>query len=697
MKAYYSCAELAAMKLDGYPTSKPSVKIRVEKEGWLKREVPAKGGKGGVKTEYQLPAHLARALHNKALATQVAAIAPAADGSTAVAIASNTAVPANAMMAENISLAIAQMTDDQRDVMQARENLMRFVSEFKGSVSAALDFINAAYADGTLNAHLTWSMKNAWDKPREPLVITRSTYNKWCDVKNKRGVAAPLKPQKDMRVKPWHAAAIALKQRPQGTTYQYILDELQPQFPYLTYGMITRFFSEKFSKSDVLKGRHTGSALKAHQKYQTRDTSDIEPWGELHMDGWNTHFTAPHPVSGQYVTYEIWHAHDIATKYTPPVSIGLTENFEVIAKCIENAIRFGGVPRIIQTDSTKVIKNSARMKTDPHTALAERFGFSFVHPKQVGNSQANGTPENFNTSLDRASRELATYQGKGMDSLTLKRVKKITAKLAKAQADGDVEATERYLLEAQKQGKGLVFTSWDQAVAWINDTIEKLNNRPHRSLPKIADATTGKMRHQTPAEALKAAYEAGWQPVLVEESILEASFRTHVKVKVTRQMVSPYGGMKYSAPALDHHEGETVVVVYDSMNYETVTVKDLHGSVICTANFMHSIKRAQSYKDYTEEKRALAQIKLRQTQIEQIVQNTPSLANEYGEVIEGNFRRDDGLIDVPKEMPKPPEPERAFEHEMPEKVTEKSWSETLMWLHGDSESDPKPKELAAIS
>ncbi len=671
MKGWYSAKELAEMGLAGMPMSKKGVIDLVTREKWKSKKREGKGGG----FEYQPPESILKQINNTQLISAVVEV--------------KKALPA----VEVAPVDTAALSTHQRDVMQARDNLIKFVQIYQGSVSQALAHINQAYEAGLLNAHLTWSLKHAWDKPREPLTLTRDTYNKWVAVKKTRGVAAPLKPQKDMSVKPWHAAAIALKQRPQGTTHQYILDTLQSQYPYLSYGMINRFFAEKFSKIDALKGRHTGSALKSHMKYNKRDTSGIEPWGELHMDGWNTHFTAPHPVSGEFVTYEIWHAHDIATKYTPPVSIGLTENFEVIAKCIENAIRFGGVPRIIQTDSTKVIKNSARMKTDPHTALSERFGFTFVHPHEVGNSRANGTPENFNTSLDRESRELATYQGKGMDSLTLKRVKKITAKMVKAQHEGDAEQAEILRLEAQKQGKGLVFTSYQEALDWINCTIDKLNNRPHRSLPKIADATTGKMRHQTPAEALKAAFDTGWQPLKVPEDVLINAFRTHVKVKVTSQMVKPYGRMYYQHPALDHMNGETVVVVYDSMNYEQVVVKSLDGTTICVANYRLSVGRSQSFQAHTEEKRALAQIKLRQTQIEQIKQNTPSLT---GVVIDGHFAKGDDLIAVEHEMPQTPQIDQAFVHELPEKEVERSWSETLMWLHGEDDK-PKNEDLAVGS
>ena len=50
----------------------------------------------------------------------------------------------------------------------------------------------------------------------------------------------------------------------------------------------------------------------------------------MFSDGWNTHFTAPHPVHGRFVTREIWHAHCVATKHVPPFAIGYTETTDLI-------------------------------------------------------------------------------------------------------------------------------------------------------------------------------------------------------------------------------------------------------------------------------------------------------------------------------------------------------------------------------
>lgn len=52
---WYSAAQLAAMKLPGLPANERRMRDRVNKEKWASRQVPSKGGKSGMRTEYQPP------------------------------------------------------------------------------------------------------------------------------------------------------------------------------------------------------------------------------------------------------------------------------------------------------------------------------------------------------------------------------------------------------------------------------------------------------------------------------------------------------------------------------------------------------------------------------------------------------------------------------------------------------------------
>lgn len=511
----------------------------------------------------------------------------------------------------------------------------------------------------------------------------------------------PRLPKKDFSVQPWHAAAVALRTRPQGGTMAWIHSELRRAGHKVSYHQLGRFFREKFSQIDQVKGRFTGSQLRAVRFYQHRTAEGLAPADEVHADGWTTHFTAPHPVTGEFITYEVWHFHDVATRYVTPPGIGLAEQFEVIAKGLENYIRVFGRPLILQTDSTRIIRGSERFTKAVHS-LEERIGCTIVHPKEVGNSQANGICENFNRSwLDIRSRELATYQNPGrMDELSYKRVKRLTSAMVRAASAGDVEAYEKNRAEAARMGKGRVFSSAHEAREWILQICEEYNQRPHRALKKIRDPQTGMLRHQSPAEALAEHCANGWTPVAVEEDTLIDLFRPVKVCRVVRETVSPYGGMRYrNAEVLGHWNGKQVMVSYDIHDYRTVWVKTLGGELICEAQFVTATGyRAKSAYEAAEEKRAKAQIRGLKNKIRQVERERLG-----GEVIDG-----DGLISA-RDLIEPPAAkvevlrpvrevlgeDQPSEHRR--EMREMSWEETKMWLygHGKDLRDGDPEDEVA--
>lgn len=593
--------------------SKQGAKKRADKESWPYIEQSGRGGKQWLYPLATLPKAIREAIFSQQL--NAVALVPAVSVAPVVEVNASTDLAVSAR---------CEMTDSQRDVELAIETLFRCIADYPGSETAALRIINEQARLGTLPSHLASAVARCRDKAsgvrKTDDAISRSTVQKWKKRKELTGTYAPRKPQKDMRIKPWHALAVALKQRPQGSIHSWIQQQLQAQFgaEAPSYDVLCRFYREKFSSGEQLKGRHLGSALSAHKFYQHRTSDGMAPWQEVHADGWNTHFTAPHPVTGEFVTYEVWHFHDVATRFVTPPGIGLTENFEVIVAGLARCVAVGGIMALLQTDSTKIIKGSDRFTADPVVSLADRAGFTVVHPK-VGNSQANGIPENFNKYLDRRSRELATYQARGMDSLTLKRVKKITAKMVKAQSAGDALEANQLRQEATRMGKGYVFASRDDAVAWINRIHDEFNDLPHSSLKKLRDPATGKMRHQTPREALVEARSEGWEPVMLSSEHMVDLFRIHARKKVMRETVQPYGGMRYFHPELEHWNGKEVMVAYDSMDWRQVWVKSTDGALICVAEFVEAKGyRPQSQNEMALEKRMKAQIKRKEQNIETI-------------------------------------------------------------------------------
>lgn len=558
-------------------------------------------------------------------------------------------------------------TNQQRAVSDARQTILRQVKRLEEASGhstrrAMLTFLTQATAGrlegDAMTAVLLLSRDSRGRKASNAHVNaqglpTLRTLQNW--LKRAEGSApgdnlAPRLPQADMVLDAWMVLAVELKRRPQKPTTTMVLSQMKDAWPEfsqrwvqknrterggqlatreqlaalaarLTFpsaDQLYRFFRDKFSTLDLLDGQHLGSALREHKFYQHRTSAGLEPFVEVHADGWNTHFLAPHPVTGEYVSYEVWHFHDVATRYTTPFSIGMSESADVIMKGLENCIRVGGVPAVWQTDSTGSVKN-AKVEFDPVASLSARAGLTVVHPQTVGNSQANGIAENYNTRLDRESRALATYMHpERQDSLAFKQVRKFTGQMVKAAAKGDTEAHKAARAAALRVGKGILFESKAQMVQWLDDMRVKSNHTPHSALKKITD-NTGKVRHQTPQEALDAAIASGWCPVALDEASLVELFRQHIRKVVTRETVSTFAGQRYRHDALGAYNGQEVLVAMDTMDAERVWVKEIDGRLICEAQFVNATGyRSQSMYEWALEKRMNAQIKRRTNQIDAI-------------------------------------------------------------------------------
>lgn len=684
---------------------KRTAEIRAVNESWPFEERPHPGKPKRFYPRTALPEEVRMALGVLELnrTPAIAAPLPAAPTASAVAVAPP---------------APGDMTDQQRGTEHARAMVLaaldRMMAASGRKREAAMVTLLTNAAAGKLDAPLIAMLKTARSergrKGENDLPSVR-TLKRWVAEQANGGTLAPRKTrEKDMSVKPWHALALELRTRPQGSHLTWLAEQLEAQWqpawgekPADVYSVVYRFFRDKFSQMDQLKGRYTGSQLRSKRFYQHRTAAGLAPADEVHADGWNTHFTAPHPKTGDFVTYEIWHFHDIATRYVTPPGLSLTENFEVIAKGLENFIRVFGVPLIVQTDSTKIVKNNPAFTKALHS-FEERLGITIVHPMEVGNSQANGICENFNISyLDKRSRELATCQNKSMDSLTFKRVGKITGKMVKAQKEGDLIEAEKLRMEAQRAGKGKVFASHAEAVAWINRIVEEFNDKPHGGLPKITCQTTGKKRHQTPSEALNEHIANGWKPALMggtpeaHEIHLVAAFRRRKECKVYRETVSPFAGNRYAnAEILPHWEGKKLWVAFDQDDAGQVWIFGAKGELICRAELVEATGyRAKTAYEAAEEKRAKAQIRHREMQIEQIrAQRMPDKGAIEGEFEEIKTLAD--VIDITPAMPKR-EAEKTLADIMPEAQTEEaqlSYMDTIMALYGD-EDEAEKREVAA--
>lgn len=604
---------------------KRSIERQAEKEGWEFTEEASPG-------RYKKRIYAIKDLPKDIQFTVLTKRKNNAETSTAIAMANaekSSELAGKELVKQSVSSEIIVSSDDdidqtvtetQRDIGQAISVLVRWIDGNRPglSIAQALRYLNQGYKAGTLEGFLVSALDRCKQKAsgvaKTDNILTASTLDKWRKRYKEQGDYIPKIRQKDMTLQAWHIdlAEMLKKNRTKKCTSSMI-EVLKEKYgsDVVTEGKVYRWLKEKYSKKEIIKGRHTGMQLRSRQAYQPRTADGMFPWQEVHADGWNTHFTAPHPVTFDPVTYELWDFHDVATRYIPPFGIGLSENYEVIAKGIENAIRDGGVMCILQCDSTRIVKNNLKFTGDMVRSIADNAGFTIVHPKAVGNAQANGIAENWHAWADKQCRVLASYQAKSADSLTLRNVKKITAKMAKAARNGDLELRDKLKAQAAKLGGGLVFEDFNEAIEWIEINLrQKWNNKPHSSLKKVRDPETGKLRHQTPQEAIDEHKANGWKPVMLDEAVLVDIFRDKKDVRVTRGMVCPYGKMLYRNLELGHYEGEKVMVWFDRYDYKEVWVRTLKGELICIAQHLESTgyRSVTAYQD-AEYNRYLAQEK----------------------------------------------------------------------------------------
>jgi len=125
----------------------------------------------------------------------------------------------------------------------------------------------------------------------------------------------------------------------------------------------------------------------------------------------------------------------------------------------------------------------------------------------------------------------------------------------------------------------------------------------------------------------------------VDSYTLIEMFRPVTQCRVTRETVTPYGGMRYQNPeVLGHWNGKTVTVYYDIHDYQTVWVKDDQGELICEAQFVSATGyRPQTAYDAAEAKRGRAQLAAAERKKQRILERRPmaALEQDTGNVIEG--------------------------------------------------------------
>lgn len=594
VKTYYSCAELAEMKLDGLPTSKPGIKIRAESDGWLSREVAAKGGRGGVKTEYQPPKAIMDLIRSSQLDT---------------AITVKTSLKPQTQSTELTVKAVdtTQLKDWQRSTAEARAAICQEVKRLAtlgGTDRAVMKLVDMA-ANSELPDHLQQlvTVANARSGKEGKRTLSRRSIYRW--LQDLEGGIANLAPKacEKVEVPVWAPYLMSLYGQPQKPSLAYCIEKLPQFLPHgveaPSYSAANRFIS-KMGNVDAQKGRMGSREIKNIKPFVRRDTSQMWPTDAYTADGHTFDAEVAHPIHSKAFRPEITTVIDIATRRVVGWSVGLAENTFGVIDALRHACTSHGIPAIFYVDNGSGFKNEAM--SNEATGFMSRLAITLTHSLPY-NSQARGIEERSHQSIwVRGAKTLATYMGEAMDAEAKQKAFKITR--------ADIKAA----------GKSKHLMPWQTFIDWCNEQVEEYNNRPHRSLIKFYDEA-GKKRNQSPNEAWAQALVEGFKPVDVEADEADDLFRPY-KEAVTRRGEIVLFTNTYFSHDLEQYHGETMRVGYDIHDASRVWVRNQAGQLVCVAEF-EANKRSyfpQTFIEQAAEKRAKGRIKRAQVKIEEAEQ-----------------------------------------------------------------------------
>jgi putative transposase len=550
--AWFTARQLADLALPSVPRSESAMIRRATRERWQSRDRAASGG-GREYAVTSLPTPARAELLRRAVET--APMPTVSDITQTIP-----APPQSALLA-----------DWQRRTMDARAAILLEVERLAalGSMRAAmLEIVTQARA-GTLPPHLRGLVAeaNARGGKTGSRQLSLRTLYRWHD-EAKRGVAAlaPVAPPPAEALPLWAAALLNAHGHPSkpklATVLRQRLPELLPPGVEPPSYATARRFLARMSIVDRERGRRGPNELLAVQAFKRRSTEGLQPLQVVTADGHSFKADIAHPMHGNPFRPEVCALMDTATRYVFGWSAGLAESSAVVMDTIRCGVERLGQFGIFYTDNGSGFV--AQAMTDEVFGLLGRIGAT-AENSTPGRAQARGKIERLQQTLWKAAaRELPTYAGRDMDREARRRVVKLV------QRDIREVGTSRGLMP------------WDAFLAWIGQVVERYNATPHRGLPRVADAITGRQRHMSPAEALADHKARGWQPRMIDAAQLDDLFRPY-EMRVTRrgEVRLPWG--IYFNQALVPHGGNQVLVGYDIHDGSRVWVRTEEGRLICIA------------------------------------------------------------------------------------------------------------------
>lgn len=569
MKTHYGIADLLALNIENFPTSRRGLEKFVQSNAFKYREVPSRG-KGGVRKEYELPKELMELIVLKSIKSNII---------TAPELAASTLGTVTELDTQKST----ELMNWQREVAENRLFIVRYLQQKVRNGMKKTPAIEQFIADA--DAHLLpkemqRAVQKANAKAGEDRTVSRRSIFDWIkavdDAESKKllviSVLAPKARQ--IGVPAWAMDLLKLWAQPQKPTLPAVL-ELLPNYlkanvPCPTYNQAYRFIREKMGNVEAQRGRMGSRELKNLQPFIRRDTEQLLPTDVYTADGHCFDAEIAHPMHGKPFRPEITAIIDVATRRLVGWSIDLAESGWAVLDAVRMSATECGIPAIFYVDNGSGYKN--QMMGAKGRGVMARLNTEMSHALPY-NSQAKGLIERSHQSIwIKAAKNLPSYIGKDMDAEASNKMFKLTRG------------------EIRQVGISKSLMAWTDFIAYAESVVSDYNNKPHKGLKRIVDPVTLKYRHQSPLEAWNEALEAGTPIDRVEDWDAEDLFRPYEERKVRRGEIELFGNRYFSQELAEYH-GDSVLVGYDIHNADQITVRDDEGRLICYAHW-NANKRA---------------------------------------------------------------------------------------------------------
>ncbi len=498
----------------------------------------------------------------------------------------------------------AGLRDWQRECAEARMALVaevRRVGETAGVNRAIKAVVKMARA-GALPEQLQRMVAKANARPGKARALSRVSLFRWMALSGQGFAAlAPKAQRAAVAVPAWLPPLVAIYQRPTKPSLAFCIEEVIKQLPAgapRPSSSAAHRWLKRISPVDLARGRMGPRELKNIRPFVRRDSSHMWPGDCYTADGHTFDAEVAHPAHGRPFRPEITSVLDVATRRCVGWSAGLAESTWAVLDAQRHAIERCGICALWYVDNGSGYKNA--MQADLVVGFAARVGMTITHSLPY-NSQARGVEERSHHSIwVRAAKQLPTYMGADMDREAKQKVFKLTRR--------DISVT----------GASRLLMPWSDFLAFCQRQVDAYNARPHRSLQRVRDAVSGKMRHMSPDEAWQQAIAEGWQPASVSAAESADLFRPYKLCTVLRGEVRLFNN-RYFDKALEHYHGDRLQVGYDIHDASRVWVRDVEGRLVCVAGFEANSRAyfPQTVIDQAAEKRALGRIRRAEAKIEE--------------------------------------------------------------------------------